>query len=224
GSPAALLLARAGVGRLGLLDFDVVDVTNLHRQVLHTRPGERKVASAAARLRQLAPEVALELHDTRLDASNALELFRRYDVVLDGSDGFPTRFLCNDAALLAGVPLVHGAVVRLEGQLTTVAPGRGPCLRCLFEAPPAPGEIPTCAQAGILGSAAGVVGSLMAAEALKVLRGEPGLLIGRMLVWDARRGRMREVAFRRDPACRACAGERPLRLDPADDAEGPCAA
>lgn len=225
GSPAALLLARAGVGRLGLIDDDAVELSNLHRQLLHRTPGLRKVDSAAARLRQIAPEVELELIDARLTAANALELFARYDVVLDGADGFPTRFLCNDAAVLARRPLVHGAVVRLEGQVMTVLPGESACLRCLFEAPPPPGEIPTCSQAGVLGPAPGVIGSLMALEALKLLRGEGTPLTNRMLTWDARRGRMREVPLRRDPECAVC-GEAPsiVALEPARYEEAVCAA
>ncbi len=224
GSPAALLLARAGLGRLGLVDDDVVDLTNLHRQLLHRTVGVPKVDSAAERLRAIAPGIELELIRDRLTAENALALFARYDVVLDGSDGFPTRFLCNDAAVLAKKPLVHGAVVRLEGQLLTVVPGAA-CLRCLFEAPPPPNEIPTCSQAGVLGPAPGVIGSLMAVEALKVLRGEGETLANRMLTWDARRGRMREVPLAKDPGCAVC-GERPaiVSLDAARYSEAACAA
>lgn len=225
GSPAALLLARAGIGRLGFIDDDAVELSNLHRQLLHRTVGERKVASAAERLRQIAPGLALEPLDERLTAENALEIFPRYDVVLDGADGFPTRFLCNDAAVLSKRPLVHGAVVRLEGQLLTVLPDESACLRCLFEAPPPPNEIPTCSQAGVLGPAPGVIGSLMAVQALALLRDAGVPLANRMLTWDARRGRLREVPLQRDPECAVC-GDRPtiVSLDPARYSEAACAA
>ena len=210
-SPAALYLAAAGVGRLGLIDPEAVAASNLHRQVLYdTRGiGRPKVRSARERLAALNPDVTVQAYQERLTAANALELVGGYDVVLDGSDNFPTRYLVNDACVLSGRPLVHGAAIRLRGQLLTVLPRRSACVRCVFPEPPRPGDIPSCQDAGIVGTAVGVIGSLMAHEALKVLLdlGEP--LADRLLVFDGHRGRMREVAVRRDPGCAVC-GEAPV--------------
>lgn len=210
GSPAALYLAAAGVGRLGIIDPEVVAPSNLHRQVLHDSGavGRPKVHSARERLTALNPDVTVRAYQERLNAANALELVRGYDVVLDGSDNFPTRYLVNDACILTDRPLVHGGVVHLRGQVLTVRPRQSACVRCVFPEPPRPGDIPSCQDAGVLGTVAGVVGSLMAHEVLKLLSGIGDPLTDRLLVFDGRRGRMREVAVRRDPGCAVC-GEAP---------------
>jgi molybdopterin/thiamine biosynthesis adenylyltransferase len=213
GGPALLVLAAGGVGRLVLVEDDAVETSNLNRQPLFGEPdlGARKAAAAAARLGALFPRLALEVRDARFDATNALELVRAADVVVDGSDNFATKFLANDAALLARVPLVHGGVLRTTAQLLTVAPaGIGGCLRCLFEAPPPEGEVPSCAQAGILGSVAGYAGALMGAEALRLLAGERGAYEGRLYTYEARSARSRLVLVRKRPGCAACAGTQPL--------------
>lgn len=209
GSPAALYLAAAGVGTLGLLDADPVDLSNLHRQVLHATAdlGRPKTLSASEKLKALNPDVSLRLHPERLGPSNALEIFSGYDIVVDGSDNFPTRYLVNDACVLRGLPLVSGAVLRWEGQVTTVLPRKGHCYRCVFPEPPQ-APVQSCAEAGVLGSAAGVVGTLQATEVLKWVLGLPGLLTDRLLVMDLLRMSFRHVPARRDPACAVC-GDRP---------------
>jgi len=210
GSPAALYLAAAGVGTLGLVDADTVDLSNLHRQVLHgtAAVGMPKLASAAQRLRDANPEVRLVLHETRLTSGNALEIVGAYDVVVDGSDNFPTRYLVNDACALLGKPDVYGAVHRFEGQAAVFWAARGPCYRCLYREPPPPGLVPSCAEAGVLGVLPGIVGTLQAAEALKLVLGIGEPLIGRLLAFDARRVRFSELSVPKDPACPLC-GERP---------------
>ncbi|MDT8435431.1 MAG: molybdopterin-synthase adenylyltransferase MoeB [Gemmatimonadota bacterium] len=218
GSPAALYLAAAGVGRLGLVDSDAVDASNLHRQVLHDTPavGRAKVEVASERLGRLNPSVEIETHAVRLDASNAMELFGRgWDLVLDGSDNFPTRYLVNDACVLLGIPLVYGAILRFEGQVSLFAAPGGPCYRCLFREPPPPGLVPGCAEAGVLGPLPGLVGSIQAAEALKWLLGAGRPLTGRLLLVDAAEMTFREVAVRRDPACPLC-GDAPTITGPID--------
>ncbi|MBM4380528.1 MAG: molybdopterin-synthase adenylyltransferase MoeB, partial [Deltaproteobacteria bacterium] len=187
GSPAALYLAAAGVGRLGVVDSDVVELSNLQRQVLHTeaRAGMPKAQSARLALEALNPHVAVEPHVLRLDASNVDGLVARYDVVLDGGDNFATRYLLSDACVRARKPLVHGSVYRFEGQVTTFLPDTGPCYRCLFPAPPPPELAPSCAEAGVLGVLPGVMGLLQATEALKLLLGAGEPLAGRLLTWDA---------------------------------------
>jgi molybdopterin/thiamine biosynthesis adenylyltransferase len=213
GGPALLVLAAGGVGRLTLVEDDVVETSNLNRQPLFAEAdlGARKAGAAAARVRALFPAVRLEVRDERFDAGNAVELTRAVDVVVDGSDNFGTKFLANDAALRARVPLVHGGVLRTTAQLLTVAPaGLGGCLRCLFEAPPPAGEVPSCADAGILGPVAGFAGSLMGAEALRLLAGERGAYEGRLYTFEARSGRSRLVLVRKRPGCLACAGTQPL--------------
>lgn len=206
GSPAALYLAAAGVGHLGLVDHDVVDLTNLHRQLLHDTPwvGHPKLASARARLAALNPEVEVVTHETRLDSSNALEVLRGWDLVVDGSDNFPTRYLVNDACVLSGVPLVYGAVLRFEGQASVFGERGGPCYRCLFPEPPPPGLIPNCADAGVLGVLPGIVGAIQATEAIKLILGEGDTLAGRLLLIDALRMEFRELSIRRDPSCPVC--------------------
>ncbi len=208
GSPAALYLAAAGVGTLGIVDFDQVDLSNLQRQILHGQSdlGRLKVDSAEEAIAEVNPEVRVNKHSERLTSENALELFSGYDVVLDGTDNFATRYLINDACVLLGKPLVHGSIFRFEGQVTLFAPGQG-CYRCLFASPPPPGTIPSCAEAGVLGVLPGIVGSIQAVEAIKwILRiGEP--LVNRLLLFDALAMEFREVRIRRDPQCPICGDE-----------------
>src|SRR6266508_2821136 len=211
--PALLVLAAGGVGRLVLVEDDVVETSNLNRQPLFAEAdlGARKAAAAAHHLRALFPAVAVEARDARFDSANAVELSRAADVVVDGSDNFATKFLANDAALRARVPLVHGGVLRTTAQLLSVAPaGLGGCLRCLFEAPPPAGEVPSCADAGILGPVAGFAGALMGAEALRLVAGERGAYEGRLYTFEARGARSRLVLVRKRPGCAACAGTQPL--------------
>lgn len=206
GSPAALYLAAAGVGTLGLVDFDVVDLSNLHRQLLHGTKdvGRPKVASARARLLDVNPHVKVEAHEAAFTSSNALELIREYDIVVDASDNFPTRYLVNDACVLSGIPNVYGSVERFEGQVAVFATEDGPCYRCLFREPPPPGLVPTCAEAGVFGVMPGLVGMIQATEVIKLVTraGEP--LNGRLLVIDAGRMRFRTIEVRRDPQCPVC--------------------
>ena len=209
GSPAALYLAAAGVGTLGLVDADAVELSNLQRQVLHgtSAVGGSKLASAAARLRDVNPTVTLELHETRLTSAEALGILDRYDVVVDASDNFPTRYLINDACALLGKPDVFGAVHRFEGQVSVFRADRGPCYRCLFREPPAPGSVPGCEASGVLGVLPGIVGTIQATEALKLVLGVGEPLVGRLAVLDALTMRVRDVAVAKDPACPLC-GER----------------
>ncbi|MEL7058844.1 MAG: molybdopterin-synthase adenylyltransferase MoeB [Acidobacteriota bacterium] len=207
GSPAALYLAAAGVGTLGLVEDDVVDRTNLQRQILYADEdvGRPKIEVAARRLRALHPQVNVIEHAERLSAANALELITAYDLVVDGSDNFPTRYLVNDACLLAGRPDVWGAVLRFDGQVSVFATDDGPCYRCLFPEPPPPGSVPSCAEGGVLGVLPGVVGALQATEAIKLILGQGESLIGRFLTFDALRLRFRELRLERDSTCPACA-------------------
>ncbi|MFN8091085.1 MAG: molybdopterin-synthase adenylyltransferase MoeB [Vicinamibacteria bacterium] len=206
GSPAALYLAAAGVGRVGLVDFDVVDESNLQRQVLHDSAwvGRPKLESARARLEALNPHVRVEGHAAALTRENALELVARYDVVLDGTDNFETRYLANDACYLLGKPNVYGSIFRFEGQASVFWRDRGPCYRCLFPEPPPPGLVPSCAEGGVLGVLPGVVGSLQATEALKILLGVGEPLFGRLLLYDALAMRFEEVEVPRHPSCPLC--------------------
>jgi sulfur-carrier protein adenylyltransferase/sulfurtransferase len=206
GSPAALYLAAAGVGTLGLVDDDVVDASNLQRQVLHTtdRVGTPKVDSAATALTALNPDVKVVPHRVRLDRDNALELLAGYDLVLDGADNFQTRYLLNDAALRLGKPVIHASIFRFEGQLTVFSGEGGPCYRCLYPEPPPPEHAPSCAEAGVLGVLPGVVGVLQATEAIKLLLGIGASLAGRLLLYDALAMRFRELKLRADPRCPTC--------------------
>jgi sulfur-carrier protein adenylyltransferase/sulfurtransferase len=210
GSPAALYLAAAGVGTIGLVDFDEVDVTNLQRQVLYTTHdvGRSKLEVASERLRALNPFLEIEPHPVRLAASNALELISAYDVILDGTDNFTARYLVNDACVLAGRPNAYGSIFRFEGQASVFAARNGPCYRCLHPEPPPPGVVPNCAEAGVLGVLPGVIGTIQATEAIKLLAGIGEPLIGRFIIYDALRMRFRELTLRKDPQCPAC-GDHP---------------
>lgn len=206
GGPALLTLVSAGVGRLVLIDDDAVESSNLNRQPLFTEAdlGQRKAAAAAARLARIAPAAKVEALDRRFDAGNAVELARSVDLLLDGSDNFDTKFLASDAAVEARKPLVHGGVLRYTIQLLTVLPGKTGCLRCLFEAAPPAGAVPTCAEAGVLGPLAGFAGALMGAEAVRLLCGERGSYAGRLLVYESRAARARTVPVRRRGGCPCC--------------------
>ncbi len=207
GSPVALYLAAAGVGTLGLVDFDEVDATNLQRQILHGESdvGRPKLDSARDRLGEANPHVEVVAHHARLAGANALSVFAAYDVVVDGTDNFPTRYLVNDACVMLGKPNVYGSVHRWEGQVSVFATRGGPCYRCLFREPPPPGLVPNCAEGGVLGVVPGVVGSLQALEVLKLILGRGRPLAGRLLIFDGLELEWREVSIRRDPSCPVCA-------------------
>ena len=214
GSPLVLYLAAAGVGRIGVVDDDVVELSNLQRQVAHTtdRVGMAKVASAAAAARAINPNVTVVPHRTRIAAENALGLVSAYDIVCDGSDNFATRFLVADACVLARRTLVSAAVLRFEGQLAVFRPhAGGPCYRCLYPEPPPPGLVPSCAEAGVLGAVTGVMGTLQATEVLKEIIGIGETMAGRLLIWDALATRFRTVGLRPDPHCMACGPNATLR-------------
>jgi adenylyltransferase/sulfurtransferase len=206
GSPAAMYLAAAGVGTLGIVDFDVVDMSNLQRQLLHgtTDVGRSKLASAKDRLHALNPNVHVETYETALSSANALQLFEPYDVILDGTDNFPTRYLVNDACVLLGKPNAYGSIFRFEGQASVFGTKDGPCYRCLYPEPPPPGLVPSCAEGGVLGVLPGIIGTIQATETIKLIlgRGEP--LIGRFLIFDALRMRFRELKLRKDADCPVC--------------------
>ncbi len=210
GSPAALYLAAAGVGTLGLVDDDYVDETNLQRQVLYGDAdlGRPKVEVAAERIAATNPHVVVRQHPVRLGTDNALAILGDYDLVLDGSDNFPTRYLVNDACVLLGKPNVYGAILRWEGQVSVFGAPAGPCYRCLFREPPPPGMVPNCAEAGVLGVLPGVVGSLQALEAIKLVLGRGDALVGRLVIFEALESRWREVTIPRSPACPVC-GDHP---------------
>ena len=212
GSPVALYLAAAGIGGLGIVDGDRVDLSNLQRQVLHGTGdiGRRKTASARDRLYDINPNVAVETFDEPLTSANALEILAGYDIVIDGTDNFPTRYLVNDACVLLGKPNVYGSIIRFEGQASVFATPDGPCYRCLFREPPPPGMVPNCAEGGVLGVLPGLIGVVQATEAIKLALGAGDTLAGRLLLVDALRMRFREIALRRDPECPAC-GTRELR-------------
>ncbi len=206
GSPSALYLAAAGVGTLGMVDDDLVDESNLQRQVLHNmeRLGMPKVESARQTLQALNPDVKVIAHQTRLTSENIMEIVAGYDLVVDGADNFPTRYLLNDAALKLGKPVVHASIFRFEGQLTTFLPNEGPCYRCLYPDPPPPGMAPSCQEAGVLGVLPGIIGTLQANEALKIILGAGQTLSGRLLVFDALATKFRTLKLRKDPECRVC--------------------
>jgi len=206
GSPAALYLAAAGIGKLGLVDSDAVELSNLHRQVLHGTGGlgHHKVESAAERLRDLNPQVRVETFDVRLHSDNAFGILDGFDLVVDGSDNFPTRYLVNDACVLSGKPYVYGAIFRFDGQVSVFAAQGGPCYRCLFREPPPPGLVPACDIAGVLGVLPGVIGSLQALEAIKLLLGIGSPMVSRLLCFNALSMDFRELSLSRDPECPVC--------------------
>jgi sulfur-carrier protein adenylyltransferase/sulfurtransferase len=220
GAPLGLYLAAAGVGRIGLVDFDVVDFTNLQRQVLFgtTDVGRPKIEAAADHLRNLNPEIEIDTFETRLSSENALDIMRDYDIVVDGTDNFPTRYLVNDACVLLGKPNVYGSIFRFEGQITVFGAPGGPCYRCLYPEPPPPGLVPSCAEGGVLGVLPGIVGTIQAAETLKLIIGKGEPLIGRLLLFDALGMRFRELKLRKNPECPVC-GEHPTVTQLIDYAE-----
>jgi molybdopterin/thiamine biosynthesis adenylyltransferase/rhodanese-related sulfurtransferase len=215
GSPAALYLAAAGVGTLGVVDDDVVDDSNLQRQVIHTtdRLGIAKAESARIAIESINPDVNVVKHETRLDKSNVLDIFSQYDVILDGTDNFATRYLINDATVLLNKPNVHGSIFRFEGQATTFIPYEGPCYRCLFPTPPPPELAPSCAEAGVLGLLPGMVGMIQATETAKLILGIGEPLVGRLLTYDALGMEFRELRLSRDPECPMCGPGAPTSLD-----------
>ena len=210
GSPAVLYLAAAGVGTLGLVDFDVVEISNLHRQILHRTQdiGRPKTESAWDTIQALNPDVKVNLYQQRLCSENALELFADYDVVVNGSDNFPTRYLVNDAAVISGRPVVDGSVFQFDGQVTVYKPREGPCYRCPFPVPPPPGSVPSCQEAGVLGVLPGIIGSIQALETMKLILGIGEPLVGRLLIFNALRTDFHEVLITRNSECAVC-GDNP---------------
>jgi molybdopterin-synthase adenylyltransferase len=206
GSPVALYLAAAGVGKIGIVDNDVVDTSNLQRQILHTTAdvGRKKVASARETLLRLNPHLQIVPHDVRLNSGNILEILTDYDVVAEGSDNFPTKFLVNDACVMTGTPLSMAGIFRFSGQILTVIPGQGPCYRCLIPQPPPPGAIPSCQEAGVFGAMAGVVGVIQATEILKLILGKDEVLSGRLLLFEALQMRFEPIEVKRNPECPVC--------------------
>ncbi|KKM12423.1 adenylyltransferase [Clostridiales bacterium PH28_bin88] len=210
GSPVSFYLAAAGVGTIGIVDSDTVELSNLQRQILHSTAdvGKPKVESAKRTLTALNPDVQVVTYPVRLGKDNVMELIKGYDLVIDGVDNFPARFLLNDACVMAGKPLVEAGILRWDGMVMTILPGRGPCYRCVFPAPPPPGAVPSCQEAGVIGAIAGVMGVLQATEAVKVLLGVGQTLTGRLMLFDAMETRFREVAVERNSHCPVC-GENP---------------
>ena len=206
GSPLGLYLAAAGIGTLGLVDFDVVDESNLQRQIIHGTKdvGRPKIESAQDRLKDINPNVKIEAHDTRLTSENALELFKDFDVIVDGTDNFPTRYLVNDASVLTGKPNVYGSIFRFEGQASVFHAEKGACYRCLYPEPPPPGLVPSCAEGGVLGVLPGIVGTIQANEVIKVILGAEGILLNRLLLFDAWKMKFRELKLRKNPDCPIC--------------------
>lgn len=206
GSPAALYLAAAGVGTIGIIDPDMVDISNLHRQIIHqtqdiARP---KVISAKEKLETLNPDVNVITYTDRLTSRNILDIISGYDIVIDGTDNFPAKFLINDASVISGKPLVHGGILRFTGQVFTIQPKISACYRCIFKDPPPAGLVPTCQEAGVLGALAGVIGTIQATEAIKLILGIGDLLTDRLLTYDASKTRFREIKIKRNPACPSC--------------------
>ena len=225
GSPAALYLAAAGVGTLGIVDADTVDDSNLQRQVIHTtdRVGMPKVESGRLAIEALNPDVSVVMHETRLSKENVLDLFEPYDIILDGTDNFATRYLINDACVLLGKPNVHGSIFRFEGQATTFIAGEGPCYRCLFPTPPPPELAPSCAEAGVLGLLPGTVGLIQATDVAKLILGVGDPLVGRLLTYDALATEFRVLKLSRDPACPMCGPDAPASLDDIEYTDVACA-
>src|SRR5208283_4901863 len=212
GSPLGLYLAAAGVGRIGIVDFDVVDYSNLQRQVLHSTKdvGRPKLASAKERLEGINPFVKIETHEMHLSSENALALFADYDIVVDGTDNFPTRYLVNDACVITGKPNVYGSIFRFEGQVSVFATNDGPCYRCLYPEPPPPGLVPSCAEGGVLGILPGIIGTIQANETVKLIIGKGEPLIGRLLLFDALKTKFRELKLRKNPDCPVCGQHRTI--------------
>ncbi|MBZ5549875.1 MAG: molybdopterin-synthase adenylyltransferase MoeB [Acidobacteriia bacterium] len=212
GSPLALYLGAAGVGTLGIVDFDVVDYTNLQRQIIHTTDdvGRKKLDSAADKLKAINPFLNLRTFDTKLTSANALELFREFDIIADGTDNFPTRYLVNDACVLTGKPNVYGSIFRFEGQASVFATEEGPCYRCLYPEPPPPGLVPSCAEGGVLGILPGLIGVIQATETIKLILGVGDSLAGRLLLVDALGMKFRELKLRKNPDCPACGKNRTI--------------
>jgi len=210
GSPVGLYLAAAGVGTIGVVDSDVVDLSNLQRQVLHCTSdlGRSKCISAREKMEAVNPDIRVIAHELRLTSENILGIIADYDIVADGSDNFPTRYLVNDACVMAGKPLCHAGILRFEGQATTILPNQGPCYRCLYPEPPPPGLVPSCQQAGVLGATAGVAGLIQATEVLKLILGTGQPLVGRLLLYNGLEMAFREVRVRRHPGCAIC-GDQP---------------
>ena len=211
GSPIAMYLAAAGIGRIGILDFDKVDFSNLQRQIIHSTPdvGRPKTASAKESILAINPNTEVVIHETRLSSENAMEIIARYDIVVDGTDNFPTRYLTNDACVLLKKPNVYGSIFRFEGQASVFAPHLGgPCYRCLYPEPPPPGMVPSCAEGGVLGVLPGIVGTIQATEILKLALGQGNSLVGRLLLFNALEMKFRELKLRRDPKCPLC-GDNP---------------
>lgn len=210
GSPLGLYLAAAGVGKIAIVDFDVVDYSNLQRQVMHTTKdvGRKKIDSAAQHLSAINPDIEIVTHEARITSENALGLIEPYDIVIDGTDNFPTRYLTNDACVLLGKPNIYGSIYRFEGQASVFATKGGPCYRCLFAEPPPPGAVPSCAEGGVLGILPGVIGCIQATEAIKLIIGKGKPLIGRLLLYDALEMKFREVKIKRNPECPMC-GDNP---------------
>ncbi len=221
GSPLAMYLAAAGVGKIGIVDFDSVDITNLHRQILHGNEdvGRAKVDSAEDRLLSINPDITVEKLPVHMNSENAMEIAKDFDILVDGTDNFPTRYLINDVGVLSNKPVVHGSIFLFEGQMTTFLPGQG-CYRCLYPAPPPPGMVPSCSEAGVLGVLPGIVGSIMAAEAIKVILGLGNTLVNRLLLFDAEDMDFRKVKLRKDPECPVC-GDNPT-IDALIDYEAFC--
>jgi adenylyltransferase/sulfurtransferase len=217
GSPLALYLAAAGIGRIGIVDFDVVDESNLQRQILHSTPdvGRPKLDSAKDRIYSVNPNVEVELFSTRLTSGNALEILGRFDLVADGTDNFPTRYLVNDACVLLKKPNVYGSIFRFEGQVSVFSAPGGPCYRCLYADPPPPGLVPSCAEGGVLGVLPGIIGTIQAAETVKLILGIGAPLVGRLLLLDALTMKTRELKLRRNPECAVC-GDHPSITEPID--------
>jgi sulfur-carrier protein adenylyltransferase/sulfurtransferase len=209
GSPLGLYLAAAGVGRLGLVDFDVVDFSNLQRQILHGTAdvGRPKLQSAKDRILAVNPETQIDLYETKLDSTNALKIFEPYDLIIDGTDNFPTRYLVNDACVLLNKINIYGSIFRFDGQASVFAPGQGPCYRCLYPEPPPPGEVPSCAEGGVLGILPGLIGCIQATEAVKLILGKGSPLIGRLLLYDAMQMSFKEFKIRRNSKCPACSDQ-----------------
>jgi len=212
GSPLALYLGAAGVGTIGIVDFDVVDYTNLQRQIIHTTAdvGRKKLDSAEDKLKAINPNINVVRYETRLISANALELFKDFDIIIDGTDNFPTRYLVNDACVLTGKPNVYGSIFRFEGQVSVFATEAGPCYRCLYPEPPPPGLVPSCAEGGVLGILPGLVGVMQATEAIKIILGKGEPLVGRLLLVDALAMKFRELKLRKNPDCPAC-GKRTIK-------------